>query len=482
MNKKVKWGLIFGTGLLAAGSIAGISMSLTSCADSNKSNGIDLKTKTFNPLAQNTTSTYAANGQNNESLVYSSDPTCNPNAIKQANNLLANISQSDLQKDFNMSITKLYDAYELENEGHNSELEAEIQNITVVGKDSTQPNTWILKVDYDVEQEVNDKESEGIVTQYRKFTLDYAFASQEKIQQLKKLFAPAQNGEVTQGGNSVDLSDLYEFYFGEKDADDIDDIGIFDKLALYQQKYNKSGNLWGYNVDLLALTPIVTDGQIKPISQQNAVGKDSNQKQSFKVFTPSFTNSYFFYASSDVEQNAANLPYDVSTKKQINLFLDPSKLGSISSTDFYKQFTALKASSDTSVVPSKSAPSTRTSASTDSQSSPSVDTNAGSNSQTQPEQSQPQSLLDKQLAFLQSYWLENSSLQTLTSELLQNIKLTQVTNGLNSGNFLLNDPLALTYTFATNKVGTNKNVGNLTSFTYIMSGNLFGKTSTTPTK
>lgn len=491
MNKKVKWGLIFGTGLLAAGSVVGISTALTSCSNDNNSNGINLQTETFNPLATTSTSTYAANGnsENNEGLVYSSDPTCNPNAIAKANSLLNNISKSDLQKDFNMSITKLYDAYELENDTGKNELEAEIQNITVVGKDNSEPNTWILKVDYDVEQEINDKESEGIVTQYRKFKLDYAFASQSKINQLKQLFAPAHNGDVTSGNNTVDLSDLYEFYFGEKDADDLDDIGIFDKLALYKQKYNKSGNLWGYNIDLLALAPVVTNGQIKPISQANAVGK-TNTGKSFNVFTPSFTNSYFFYASLDVEQDTSKLPYDIATDKQLNLFLDPNKLANISSNNFYSEFNALKADPS---APSTGKPSTSQSqvkplpkalvatAGNSSTTAPQQNGTGSSNSQTSPETQQPQTLVEKQLAFLSTYVLANPSLETLTPDLLQSIKLTQVSSGLNVGNFLLNDPLALTYTFKTNKVGTNKTVGNLTSFTYIMSANLFGgTTSTTP--
>lgn len=51
---------------------------------------------------------------------------------------------------------------------------------------------------------------------------------------------------------NIDLSDLKEFFLGEKDDDDNDDIGIFDKIAQLNNKdsKNKMGGLVGYQIKL----------------------------------------------------------------------------------------------------------------------------------------------------------------------------------------------------------------------------------------
>ena len=329
--------LKFGLPLIGATAIAvSLPLALTSCSKNESSK---LNVKTFDALVKSDESDVNLYRntikQTGDTAHYITSPSLNRNALELAKETFKNISKSQLQKDFDFAITRIYDAYEFEQENSfkrddDEELEASIEYIKVVDKYSNDPSglTWIVDVTYEVEKDDDEIE----VIQRRLFTITPEFATQSYIEGLKKYL---KGEDIQHGSDEVELDDLYEFYFGDKDdIDDLDDVGIFDLMNLYRKQYNsKDGSLLGYSIDLLAFKPYLTENGADIVSddytQQDAEKlnkKDAINQQEVKLFTPSISNNYFFYA------NESNMPK--FNGQRINLLLDENKLKQLTKEEF----------------------------------------------------------------------------------------------------------------------------------------------------
>lgn len=184
------------------------------------------------------------------------DPNANKDAINALNGKFANLSVSQLQKDFNNVLTNFFDCFEIDN----NNLEAEIEKVSVISinkNESTNTRTAQLEVTYDVEK--ND-DKEKLETQTKTFEIKPAYITYSDIRLLSNML----NDSKYNNNNNIDLEDLKELFFGEKwekDADildddyDVDDKGIFHILADLNKEYNGisnvfQGGMMGYEVRL----------------------------------------------------------------------------------------------------------------------------------------------------------------------------------------------------------------------------------------
>lgn len=327
MNKKTK--ILLST-LGVGASIGVIAPIVTSCSTSNSN--LDMKVETFSAIQSKNTRDVLTG-----EITYVADPNLNSQAQAKAQQIFNKITYQQLQKDFDFSITRLFDAYEYEQETSVVEVESDIRSIKVLEVSPTPTGIEaIVEVTYKVETEADNEHNDykrdsdekvTYVKQCRKIQLDKIFCSEQEIQSMKSLF----DGEIDLPGfqNNLDLEELGEFYFGEKDDDDLDDIGIFDLLRKFKRDHSDLGSMLGYNVDLLSLTPIITNGVIKSIPKEKAVGKDPSVTKTVKFFAPSFSNSYFFYANDIFNKMPVN-----AENKKLNLIVDLAETLKIDNSQF----------------------------------------------------------------------------------------------------------------------------------------------------
>lgn len=138
----------------------------------------------------------------------------NKNALDRVEIIKNNLTVKQLQFDFDIVLQDFYEVYETETLLY----EIEIESIKAVGK-----------------IEVNDKrDKEQILIKTIKWTPTMKLISKNEIEKIKNDIV-----KLSEKNNlGFDIKDIKELFLGEKDDNDIDDIGIFDKIALINKDYN----------------------------------------------------------------------------------------------------------------------------------------------------------------------------------------------------------------------------------------------------
>ncbi|MGL5522234.1 MAG: hypothetical protein ACRDAW_03115 [Metamycoplasmataceae bacterium] len=223
-------------------SLIGLSIPLiaVSCSGAGKTNfGATLKTQNFTSIVKP--------GSKAPGDVNVIDANVNVNAekmLKEGFFSKVNFTVADLQNDFNKVLTDFYEVYELETEI----AEIELQSVKVKDEIATPTNKngnreFTITVSY--KSETNDQEA--IKTKDIIWELKPSFINTNEIKGIKDAILGANTVNP-----NIDLKDLKEFFLGENNADDADDIGIFDRVSALntQENLNNSGVLVGYGITL----------------------------------------------------------------------------------------------------------------------------------------------------------------------------------------------------------------------------------------
>ena len=355
-------------GLAVVGLATALPLTLTSCSNTSEMGvkKFDAKVQQESTNSKSLTRNNIAKVSTSAEVVYATQPNNNYNAIRMGTEIFKNISQSNLQKDFDKSITLLYDAYEYENESISSwkiknsstilrdeeiEVEADIEDIKVIGKDESDPTglTWKVEVTYEVEYDYDyystkDRDDDDkYVKQIRKFTIKPDFASNQTIESLRTILSKDYSDNE---GNNIEVDELREFYFGDNEIDDYDDIGVFDRLKLFRKNYQANdGSILGYKINLTDLAPHIQNGEVvenydytKDQNSEYSVAPLKNAWKSTEFFTPSFTKQFFFYA--DTNELISKLPK--FNNQTVNLAIDENKIAKITSSVFVQDFNSLE--------------------------------------------------------------------------------------------------------------------------------------------
>ncbi|WP_022935696.1 hypothetical protein ACJA28_00270 [Mesomycoplasma moatsii] len=163
----------------------------------------------------------------------------NKNALDRVEIIKKNLTVKQLQFDFDIVLQDFYEAYEAET----SLYEIEIESIKVADKNDD--GSFNLDVKYEIE--ANDKrDKEQILTKTIKWTPTMKLISKDDIEKIKNDIV-----KLSEKNNSgFDIKDIKELFLGEKDDNDIDDIGIFDKIALINKDYNGLAYLLAYEISI----------------------------------------------------------------------------------------------------------------------------------------------------------------------------------------------------------------------------------------
>ncbi|MGL4647261.1 MAG: hypothetical protein ACRCVI_00860 [Mycoplasmoidaceae bacterium] len=167
------------------------------------------------------------------------DAKFNSSAIEIINDYQNQITVGSLQKDFNEVLTEFYEIYEVEA----NETEIELSKIIVKSLD-TETKVFTLEVEYEVENE-NENREEVKKKLDISWTPNITTLSKGDIENIKKAILG-----YTSSDTNVDIGDLKELFFGEKDDDEDDDIGIFDRIAKINKSYKDMAQMIAYNLTL----------------------------------------------------------------------------------------------------------------------------------------------------------------------------------------------------------------------------------------
>ncbi len=235
--------LLLGLGTLSI--VALPILTVTSCGQTKT--GQTLNAKEFQVKQSITGSKVAIQDQEQEMVI---DPAFNTNAQEILKNKINTLTVEMLQKDFDLILTDFYDIYEFEK--GNTEIELIDRGIKVLSIGAVDPKTGFrtakLKVSYEIEIEKRDDDSEDIKVKEIDWVIKPVISSQVQIDQITKMINTASTNE---GG--IDISDLKEYFLGEKDDDnDFDDLGVFDRINALnsEKKLNNLGGLIGYELKL----------------------------------------------------------------------------------------------------------------------------------------------------------------------------------------------------------------------------------------
>lgn len=243
MTKNMKIGLITGGSILGAGVVAtAIAVPIVLMQQKSIFRNLPLNTIKYNMDSTTRTST-----------VYELDPNFNSNANAKLFEKFDNLTNENLQYDFNRILTDFYEVYELDN----GILEVEIDRVVVKSLSAPKADhtrTAELSVTYDIETNHRDRDQK--ITVDKSFTVKPSYITSDEIIGLTETlnYQPGSN-------HNIDLSDLREIFFGEHDADDFDDLGIFDQIAKLNKENNNTAGvgtgLMSYEVKLsdLAYNP-----------------------------------------------------------------------------------------------------------------------------------------------------------------------------------------------------------------------------------
>ena len=273
-----------------------------------------------NPTSANITVKEFVSKQSNTSKVDEGftnvlDPNININAQKILRDEFLKLTKEQLQADFDKVLSKFYDAYEIETESQ----EIEIESITVkeLGEMAEGANTRVAKllVKYSVETETK-KDNEVLLSKEIEWILKPSISSSSEIEAFKQSLI---SEKPSSSNGNVDLEDLKEYFLGEKDDDDDNDLGIFDKLAKITKGQNGVGGMVGYT--------------IKPNEILNAIMSSSKAiTGDTEFFVPSFILNNIFLKPSvppklDYTFNETELKK--ITKEELLKFTNPIDLEKI---------------------------------------------------------------------------------------------------------------------------------------------------------
>lgn len=237
MKNKIK--ILLGS-LATVGLVGAITPLLVSCGTSGNPR-VEVKTKSFDVVQKSKKRTI---NEPTELMVY--DANKNENANQQLQEIRNNLSPRELQADFNRVLIDFYECYEQET----GKSEIEIDNIQVIKKNDN--GSFTLKVTYELEidtLESNKRDLEVKKTKEIEWTPKFVFLTEKDEAAIKKQVI-SYNGEQ----NGMDLSDLKELFFGEKEddplEDDFDDYGIFDRLRMINKQNDGYGSMVAYELSV----------------------------------------------------------------------------------------------------------------------------------------------------------------------------------------------------------------------------------------
>lgn len=233
MNKK----LLIGLGMPIVASIPFISV--VSCSNSNLNANYNVKT--FKTQVQRIKKETSSNIDLPTNVnIY--DANYNPDALQQLEEIRQKITVTQLDYDFSRVLQDFYESYEKETPLY----EIEIEKIKVVSKN--EDGSFQLRVTYQIEIEnKRDNDEEELITKEIRWKPNFVLISKPEIEEIRKKLAGLPNNDTETG---VDLEDIKEIFLGEKDEDDIDDIGIFDKIAKLNKEYDDLVYLLAYEVSI----------------------------------------------------------------------------------------------------------------------------------------------------------------------------------------------------------------------------------------
>ncbi|MDK2819614.1 MAG: hypothetical protein KFW07_02135 [Mycoplasmataceae bacterium] len=268
---------ILKTGIILTTAILPVSALISCSSSSTASNNLNAKKYQTKQLAS------TKSGMELNVL----DPAFNNNAQEILQGLLQKLTTADLQKDFDFLLTDFYDVYEFEN--NETEIELVDRGIKVISilpdKNANGNRVAKLEVKYKKETEVKG-DIEEILTKEMDWEIKPAIISHSQIDEIKAMILGA-----TTNNEGIDLSDLKEYFLGEKDDDmDFDDFGVFDRINKLNKDLNLDnlGGLVGYQ---LSLNDIF--GNLIPAPKAGAVDLNTT------FFAPSTAlNNVFLYPSS----------------------------------------------------------------------------------------------------------------------------------------------------------------------------------------
>lgn len=321
---------LFGLLPIAAAAIV-VPTVLTSCSNTSSNGSVpsNVTEKKFNALQ--TTTTFNTANTPSTLPVYNVDPNINTNAQDEAYKTFAQkLTKDNLQKDFDLVLSKFYNAYEYENETTgDTEIEAEVERIKVDSVTNKEGKlTASLSVTYDVEVDVEDgKDEEGFKTQVKELELKPMFATNAEIEKITKMLESASNkGDSSNGDNTfeVDADDLYELYVGDKEDNE---KSVFEQVGslMTQSKY---GGLLGYSVQIskLAYTP---ESSTYSLIENRLTGDE-------EIFAPSTVIKDFYVpempttiASNGIDLTLSYSKISTKTKEELMQIKEVAKLSEI---------------------------------------------------------------------------------------------------------------------------------------------------------
>lgn len=173
------------------------------------------------------------------------DPAFNNNAKKIVDDLFEKLTKEGLQHDFDLILTDFYDIFEFEN----ASLEIELVDKGIKVIDITRSEKGIIaNLDVSYKMENENTETEGVQNKKIEWEVRPMISSNAQIVQIKEMIKGA-----TSTNPGIDITDLKEYFLGENEDDaDLDDIGVFDRIAKLnnQKDLNNLGGLLGYELKL----------------------------------------------------------------------------------------------------------------------------------------------------------------------------------------------------------------------------------------
>lgn len=185
------------------------------------------------------------------------------------------LSAKDLQRDFSRVLTDFYEAYEDKKPGGS---EVEIEEIIVKGKNDD--GSFNLSVQYEIDndrRDIGDKKPWAPVKWTPKFTV----LTSADIDAIKAQISSFGNHD---NNNGIDLEDLKEIFLGEKDADDLDDIGIFDQIKFLNKESDGLASVVAYELSISDIYDQL------PVAKSRAGGNEVTKNTTFKIPSISLNN------------------------------------------------------------------------------------------------------------------------------------------------------------------------------------------------
>lgn len=207
------------------------SFTVVACSSTGNA---DLNKKTFNVEVD-----YSNKLNKSTSKVNVYQAEANANALSEVEKIKNNLTKEQLQFDFKTVLQDFYEAYEVET----SKYEIEIESINVVGKNDD--GSFNLDVKYEIETD-NKRDKEEIKTKRISWTPTMKLISKDDIKKIKDFIIKLKD----KNNSGFDIKDIKELFLGEKDEDDFDDKGIFDKVALVNKDYNGLAYLLAYEISI----------------------------------------------------------------------------------------------------------------------------------------------------------------------------------------------------------------------------------------